>query len=191
MATETDICNFALQKLGAKAISSLDEDSRNGRACNEVYTMVRDAEYETNRWNFTIVRASLAASPLPPVFGDDDNVYPLPADFIKLVSPDPETNYNDRDWRVEGRNIISFYSAPLNIRYVSRVTNPGLMPPLFVQALSARLAIELCELLTQSNTKKATLAAEYKTSIAEAKKSNGIQNPPTDAALDTWITARS
>ena len=61
MASEVDIANRALQKLGAESIVSLTQDSENARACNLCYEPIRDAELRAHPWNFAIKRASLAA----------------------------------------------------------------------------------------------------------------------------------
>jgi hypothetical protein len=45
MASIVDICNGALNQLGATTILSLTEDSKNARLCNARYTQVRDAHY--------------------------------------------------------------------------------------------------------------------------------------------------
>ena len=44
MADAVSICNLALQRVGAKAISKLTEDTTAGRACNRVYAQARDSE---------------------------------------------------------------------------------------------------------------------------------------------------
>ena len=43
MASTVDICNGALNQLGATTILSLTEDSKNARLCNSRYTQVRDS----------------------------------------------------------------------------------------------------------------------------------------------------
>ena len=42
MASVVDICNGALNQLGASTILTLTEDSKNARLCNARYTQVRD-----------------------------------------------------------------------------------------------------------------------------------------------------
>lgn len=189
MASEVDICNRALQKLGAKRIVDLTENSVNARACNVAYAAVRDAELEDHYWNFSIERADLAADATAPTWGRA-NAFELPSDFIKLAPDYPEDNFNAKDWQIEGQKILTDDSAPLYIRYVKRVTDPNVMTSLFREALSTRLAAELCEELTQSNTKKDALKDDYNRIIARAKKSNAFQNISVQPATDTWITER-
>ena len=46
MASTVDICNGALNQLGATTILSLTEDSKNARLCNSRFTQVRDGVFK-------------------------------------------------------------------------------------------------------------------------------------------------
>lgn len=190
MASEVEICNRALQKLGAKRIVSLSDDSVNARACNNAYTVLRDAELRAHPWNFAITRIQLAADSTAPAFGRA-RAFTLPSDCLRILPPYPEQNINDLDWIVEGRKIYSNDSAPLNIRYIYRVTDPNEMDSLFRELLSARMADELCEEITQSNTKKEQLARDYRKNLLEARRSNAIEKVAEEPPEDSWITARA
>lgn len=189
MATVVDICNRGLQKLGASRIVSLSESSVAARACNVAYEALRDAELCAHPWNFAIERAQLAADATEPDWGRA-NSFQVPTDFLRLAPDYPELNLNSKDWQLEGRKIITNDDSPLNVRYVKKVTDPNTMDPLFREALSCRIALELCEELTQSNEKKAALKDDYKDAIREARRTNAIQNIPAKAADDEWITVR-
>ncbi|MCA9339377.1 MAG: hypothetical protein KDA17_00525 [Candidatus Saccharibacteria bacterium] len=189
MASNVEIANRALQRLGAKIITSLTEDSVNARAVNTAFEPVKRAELRKHPWSFAIKRAQLAASATAPLF-TRTNSFPLPADCLRVLSPDPEVNYNDLDWQIEGRNIITNDDAPLDVRYIYDVTDPNEMDVLFREALAARLAVELAEQLTQSNAKKADAAAMYDNSIAEAKRANAIERVAQRPPEDTWVTIR-
>lgn len=189
MATVVEICNRGLQKLGAARIVSLSENSVAARACNVAYTSLRDAELLAHPWNFAIERVQLAADATAPDWGRA-SAFSLPTDFLRLLSDYPELNLNSKDWQIEGRKIITNDSAPLNVRYVKQVTDPNTMDALFREALATRLALELCEELTQSNEKKAGLKDDYKDTIREARRTNAIQNVPAKPAEDDWITVR-
>ena len=171
MASEVGICNRALQKLGARRITSMTEDSVNARACNAAYEAVRDAMYRAHTWVFTTARASLAADSTAPDWGRQ-NSFTLPSDFIRLLDDYPERNTTDVDFEIEQNKILTNFDAPLEIRYVSRVTDPNIMDPLFREAFSTALAFELCEEITQSNTKKASLKEDLKDIIRDAKRVN-------------------
>lgn len=98
---------------------------------------------------------------------------------------------NDLDWVIEGRQIITNDSAPLDVRYVYNVTDPNEMDSLFREALSAKLAEALCEEITQSNTKMATVVTAYKDIVAEARRANAIEKVAEQPPEDSWVTCRS
>jgi len=190
MASVVEICNRALQKLGAKRITVITEDSVNARACNNAYESLRLAELRSHPWACATKRAALAASSTEPLFVKA-NSYPLPSDYVRLLPNDDGYNYNSLDWQIEEGNIITDDSAPLNIRYVYDLTDPQIMDPLFREALSSRLALELCEELTQSNQKKESLRQDYKESIREARRVNAILNVAAKPPESEWITIRN
>lgn len=190
MASVVDICNRGLQKLGSKRITSLGENSASGRACNAAYEACRDAELRKHTWNFAVDRATLAADATPPARGRT-NAFQLPADYIRLAPKYVEDNMNTKDWVIEGQKILTNYSAPLDIRYVKKVTDPNLFDPLFREALSCRMAIEMCEELTQSNQKIQVVAAGYKDAVSEAKRVNAMENVSPLPPIDEWITVRA
>lgn len=189
MASSTDIANRALQKLGASIITSLTEASVNARACNLVYDKVRRSELRRHTWNFSVKRENLAASNVPPLFGPKF-YYPLPTDFLRLLAPDPQMNREELDWTIEGRNIVTSQEAPLQIRYVSDVTDVNTFDDLFRESMASRMALEMCEQLTQSNEKKQYAKVDYTDAINEATKVNAIEKPSVLPPDDTWITVR-
>ena len=69
MASVVDICNGALNQLGATTILSLTEDSKNARLCNARYTQVRDALFRSHPWNCLQKRVQLAADTTAPAWG--------------------------------------------------------------------------------------------------------------------------
>jgi hypothetical protein len=189
MASEVSICNRALQKLGASLISDLDEDSPNASACKVAYPALRDALLEKHRWSFAIKRAELVAETPAPDWGRE-NAYPLPSDFLRLIGDyDTDLTYAV-DYEIEGDKLLSNFQSPFRIRYIARITDVDLMPSSFREALATYIAYELCEQITQSNTKKQLLSTDLKTELLDAKKINAIQRRPVDSPEDEWITRR-
>lgn len=202
MAADVDVCNLAMQKLGAKRIAVLTEDSRNARSCNNCYTFVRDAALRAHPWSFAMTRTILAPSTTAPAF-DYKYAFPLPSDCLKVIKP----RDNDLDWVVERvagvRSILTnaskgsavlpstgVISPNLALRYISRVTDPNQFDALFIQALAALIAWETCEEITQSNSKKDAMLQNYKYWVGEASKANAFDSVPKDPPEDTWITAQ-
>jgi len=61
MASTVEMCNSALNMLGASNIISLTEDSKNARLLNQRYVSARDAVFRSHNWNCLIKRVELAA----------------------------------------------------------------------------------------------------------------------------------
>lgn len=190
MATSVvEICNRALQKLGAARITSLTENTPNARSCNVAYEVLKKAELRAHPWNFAIARAELAADATEPDWGRA-NSFTLPSDFLRLIDDYPELNLNSKDWQIEGKKILTNDSAPLYIRYIYDVTDPNEFDALFVEALASRMAMELCEEITQSNSKIQTASQMYKDTIREARRNNAIENVAAKPPEDEWVTVR-
>jgi len=60
MASKVEICNSALNMLGANNITDITEDSKNARLLNQRYDPVRDAIFRSHAWNCLIKRVQLA-----------------------------------------------------------------------------------------------------------------------------------
>jgi hypothetical protein len=189
-SSEVDISNRALQKLGATRIASLTDNSKSARACAAAYESVRDALLRRHTWNFAIKRAQLAASTTAPAFGYT-NAFPLPADCLRLLPPKNVSGcIIETDWQIENGSILTNDGAPLNVRYINRVIDPNVYDVLFREALSCALALEMCEELTQSTSKKADIKTDMRDILNEAKRTNAIENNPAEAPDDPWIVAR-
>lgn len=191
MASQVQICNAALTKLGAARITDLLEDSRNARTMAAIYDDKRDAELAAHPWSFAITRASLPALSAAPAFGWA-RAFPLPADCLKLVEVGEQfMMYADLvpTFQIEGRSILTDEGSPLRIRYLYRVTNPGLHSPLFNEALACRLAAEAAETITQNSTKRDQAWAEHKRAIVEARRANAIEQPPQGTPETSWTRA--
>lgn len=192
MASKVSIANRALAKLGEDRILLLTDNSKAARTINQMYDDVVDAELRRHNWKFALKRSSLPALADAPAWGFAFQ-YPLPADFLKLVQVNEfyaRTNNQQALWSVEGSAILTNLSAPLKVRYVWRVDNPGLYDPLFVEALACRIAMESCETLTQSETKFNRCADQYKAALSEALRVDSISNPPDELPAGSWVDSR-
>ena len=197
MTSEVGICNQALIKVGAARITALTDDTKQARLLNSIYETKRDAELSANPWTFATKRAQIPASAVAPAFGWA-YAYPLPSDFLTLVEVGENYSFYDSDagalFSIEidsngSPAILTDQTSPLDVRYIYRVTNTGLFPALFVEALACRLAAEACEELTQSSSKREAAWAERKQAIREARRVNAIQQPPRKLPPGSWERA--
>ena len=145
MASQTDICNQALTKIGADRILAITDDTKAASTLNAIWAIKRDAELAAQPWTFAIRRASLPASTTTPSFGWS-YAYPLPSDYLAMVEVGEDYAFYTGDpqplFALEGGEVLTDQGSPLNIRYVSRVTNTGLYPALFAEALASASVVK-------------------------------------------------
>lgn len=183
------ICNRALQKLGVSRITALTDDSNNARACDACYEPLRDALLREFTWGFAIKRATLAASSTSPEWGRA-RAFPLPSDYVALAPDYEEDATLARDYLIENGQIISDWTDPLYLRYVSQVTDPRKMDALFRELLAHDMAIEMCDELTQSLKRKDALIRDRDALAAKAKKAQSKERPAVVSPDSSWITSR-
>jgi len=188
-SSKTEICNLALQRLGIESISDITEDSVAGRACLRCYDSVVNQELEDHNWAFSVKRRRLAESTETPVHGRA-NLFDLPEDCLHLIGPYPEYNLASTDWLVEGRQIATDDSAPLDVRYVA-IVDESVFSPLFAKVVYLEMAAQMCQELTQSSTMKAEIMNEKELTIRRAKKRNAIQQISVSPPEPSWITVRA
>lgn len=189
MASVVDISNRALQKLGASRIISLTDDSVSARACNLAYEPVRDRELRKHAWNFAITRIALASDATAPAFGYT-NAFTLPSDCLRVLPNDRNEGAYENAFKIEGRKILANNEGPIYIRYIARITDTTMFDAIFTEAISSAMAVEMCEELTQSNSKREIANADYSDAIKQARRQNAFEMIPTESETDTWITAR-
>jgi hypothetical protein len=199
VASQIDIVNWALIKLGSETrITALTDNNKPARIMSPLWDVVRQAELRAHFWSFAIMRASLPSGGTAPTWGYANN-FPLPTGYLRMVQVNdiyavPSLmDYVQGDnslYAIEGKNIVTDLGAPLKIRYIADVADPGQFDALYSEGLAAKLAFEACESITQSNTKKAALAEDYKAIIRRAVLTNAIERPPQSIADDSWQIGR-
>jgi hypothetical protein len=185
MPSVVDICNRALSRVGDTRITSLTDGTKQATACNSAYEHIRDEVLRSHPWNSAIARASIAKLSDAPAFGYDDQ-YQLPADCLRVVEV-----YDSRlPWVVEGDVILSDDGSPLKIRYIKQETDPNKYDPLLLSAIAGRLALELVEELTQSNTKRERALQEFEVIMSTARRADAQEQSSMPFEEDDWILAR-
>lgn len=198
MSSKIEIVNTALTLLGEVRIISIDDDVKPAREAKAIYDITRDALLASYNWSFAKERASLSALADAPAF-EYDLQYQFPSDALRIlfigdyyvgVDLSDYRGSSTSEFTIEGRKILTNMAAPLNIKYVKRVTDTTQMTAPFTMAFAAKLAEMLAEPLTQSDQKRARAEASLKEAISLAIRSNAIELPPEKLADDEWILSR-
>ena len=136
----------------------------------------------------------------PTIQSGTDNVFPLPYGFLRKANQAPHVGQSSvwgapsgamiTDWLIEGRYMIAPDTGPITFRFVGDVTWVPMMDPMFCEGFAARIALEVCEPLTQSTEKLNKCASMYRGAIVEARLLNGIEAGPEQSPEDDYITCR-
>ncbi len=195
MASVVDICNSALNQIGASNIISLTEDSKAARICNQRYEFIRDSVFRAHPWNALITRRTLSPDATAPTF-EFDNAFTLPTDpyCLRVISLD----FHDIIHRVEGRKILCNEDT-LNLVYVGRVEDVNQYDMLLIESIAAALAADLAYPLVGSTSLAQEMRAVYQEKLKEARFVDATEGTPasitsvTDSGgieADTFIRAR-
>lgn len=179
----TGVCNGALERLGNTSIMNITDDGREARLCRGAYDDCRRRLLRDHNWNFAIKRVALAPDTAAPEFGFTYQ-FTLPMDCLKVLVP------VGVDWVVEGRKVLTNLSNVLYLRYIVDVEDATQFDALFYDLFSVSVAQQICEALTGSDTKLQRLDAEYKETVAKAKRANAFEKQPGEQPEDAWLAAR-
>jgi hypothetical protein len=192
MASVVDICNGALNQLGASTILTLTEDSKNARLCNSRYTQVRDSLFRSHPWNCLVKRVELARDTEVPSWGFSYQ-FTLPADCLRVLTI---LNY-DYDYKVEGRKIVANHGT-VKIQYVARIEDPNQYDELLRETISAALAADIAYAVTSSNPVASNMYNLFQEKLKEARfvdATEGYNTNPDNGQADvvgasTFVNSR-
>lgn len=188
---------MALSHLGQRAINSITEGTVNALKCVTFFDSCRDALLREHGWNFATKRVALAEISgetvlgwdylysvpslclyVRSVFTEDTLVGNINTEFRELISP--TTNV-----RAIATNLESAYCE-----YTVQVTDTTLFDPMFVDALSYKLASKLAQPLCGNVELGKTMYAAYLQSVAEAKRLNKCENNEERPETSSYIDVR-
>ena len=158
MASGVDMCNSALNLLGASTISALTDDSKNARLCNQRYEPVRNRVFRSHAWNCLHKRVQLAQNSTAPVI-EYTYAYALPSDCLRVLKVHNGTTdsiASSIDYKLEGKNIVTD-EGTIYLIYIALDTDPNNYDTYLQESISHQLAADLAYAITNN----ATLADKY------------------------------
>jgi len=182
--SETDICNLALMRIGQNPLSDITESSPTAIICRKYYEETRDELIRQHPWNFALGRKELSASTTAPDF-EFSYSFPLPADYLRVLSL-YDTDY---EWIIEGRNLLTNLDT-VRIKYIKRITDSGIFPADFTEALSLKLAQKLAAYLTHNFKLAEMLFQEFEIVLARAKAADAQEGSYQALETSTIINSR-
>jgi len=180
------ISNLALQKLGAKRITSFEDGTKNAHLCEGFYGQVVDEVLRMHPWNCAICRKELAAEEDTPVFGWAYQ-YPLPSSpyCLRVLA----MQYIDYDFVIEGRMLLTDQGT-CKITYIKRIVDPNEFDALIAEAIAGRLAIKLAYPVTQSLSLEDKMCKNFKLVLSEARSVDAQEGTPQTIDTSTLLNAR-
>jgi len=164
MASVVNMCNSALNLLGASTIAALTDDTKNARLCNQRYEPIRNRVFRSHAWNCLHKRVQLAQNSTAPIV-EYDHAYALPSDclrVLKIHNGTTDSIASDLNYKLEGRNIVTDIDTVFVI-YIALDTDPNNYDTYLREAISHQLSADLCYAITNN----ATLANQYMTRADE------------------------
>jgi hypothetical protein len=183
MATLISIANLALTYLGHNTINSLDQANEAARKSKLLMQPAIDATLRGYNWNCATDRAALALSAEAPVFNFAYK-FVLPNDCLRVIQME-EISFK---FKIEGRFLVTNESTA-NILYIKRIL-VGEMDSLLIQAVAAKLALDMSFPLTNSTSLMDSMAKLYSIKITEAQQIDAQEGTPDDLVVDDWLDAR-
>jgi hypothetical protein len=182
--TLLEVANRALGRLGAVRITALTDTTASAKAVAACFPGVPDWVLRSWRWRFALRREALF-SPEPVPGGAYAWRYALPADYLGWAACEEDTEA----LVLEGLGVLSDREAPLWLRYVAQVTDPGQWDPAFAEVLSWKLAVEMQPELAPA-VSPFTLSSDFASALKQAHRSGAIEPPcPPPQGLN-WEGAR-
>jgi hypothetical protein len=203
----TGIANLALGWLAVSKITDLDSDpGRPAEILRDNFDALRDAVLEDRDWSFAMDRFVLNKDAAAAAYGYTSR-YQLPAVVLRVVSAEEAsagTTYDafamstwpedfggaGLDWVVEGRFILAnTTAAQLNVKAVKQQADITLWSPAFCQALAARIAADLCTVITEDKALAREHEQRYQAKLQAASSSDGRQGR-AQRVRSTWLARR-
>lgn len=201
MASEVDICNLALARLGDNAtVASIDppEGSAQAEHCARFYPVARDSLLEMHAWKFATRRVLLAQ--LTTDTWNWSYAYAEPTGVLKLLAVLPASASSDADTQEyeaetdgNGTPIILTDQEGASLRYVAHVTDTTVFSPLFVDALAWLLASYLAGPVLKGDAGAAMAKAclqSFMLALSNAKVSDANQRKVRPEHKPDWIAGR-
>ena len=195
MASNVEICNIALTRLGQETINSLDEESTEAKKCNILFDPLRRETLRAHSWSFATKMRSLAKSANDTV-PRWEHVYIYPKDCIyvqKVYGPEGEDEL--AEFRKVHSNTGTYLVLATNVdsaimEYTTNVTDSTLFDSLFVSALAWNMAANLAQSLTADPQIIKQTSEMYHYTLDLAKVSNKSEQHTKDTTVSSFITAR-
>jgi hypothetical protein len=184
--TLLDVCNRALSRVGAIRITALTDTSALAKAVSACFPSAPDWVLRTWHWKFAIKRAELR-NPEAATGTAWTWRYTLPSDYFEILPHG--THMDDVEFVEEGGSLLCDVEAPLELRYVSQVTDAALWDAAFTEVLAWKIAMEIQPEFSTA-VSLLSLKVSFAGALREAQRSGAIERGVDEEQTDRWLAAR-
>ena len=191
MASVVDICNSALNLLGASTISALTEDTKNARLCNQRYEPMRNRVFRSHNWNCLIKRVQLAQDSTGPVV-EYTYGYTLPSDCLRVLKIHNGTTDSIKtalDYKLEGRNVVTD-EGTVYLIYIALDTDPNNYDAYLRETISHQLGADLAYAITNNATLAKNLMIRADERLRESRFIDSTENSLETLEATEFTNAR-
>lgn len=196
MTTRLSLYNGALLLIGERKLASLSESREPRRVLDDVWDDgAVDYCLEQGLWNFAMRTVEVSYDPdVTPDFGLA-YAFSKPDDWVRTAALCSDEYFNDPVTRYADER--DYWFADLDTLYVKYVSNDdeygndlSLWPQSFVKYVHAYLAEEICERITQHESKLDGIQRKLKKRLSDARSKDAINAPVKFPPAGGWTSAR-
>lgn len=195
MPSTIEICNLSLSRIGQGSINDLAEKSPAAKYCSLHYPNTKDSLLREFPWNFST--RNILLSQLDQTVPGWAYVYQYPVNalwvrkvfidgFVEMEVPNEYEIVSSGSERLICCDLYQAYA-----KCTIRIEDPSLFDPLFVEALSYRLALDLSMPLTNSSTRTEEVMAKYQQAMLNAKMAGAVEGDGKKADAQKPKSVRS
>jgi hypothetical protein len=128
------------------------------------------------------------------------NMFRLPSGYLDKAPQNPKAgavswlgmpgNPVQDDWLLMGNYLVSATSSPITMRFIADVQDVTQFGDMFCVGLGLSIAEMVCETITNSTAKLASIRVRYKDKMGEARTKNAIEVGYEEPPLEDMIACR-
>ncbi len=184
--TPVIIANIALAELGTARITNLNDGSKNAGLVSTFYDTALEYALVMHPWNFAIKRLSQVAERATPPEWGFSHAYTFPTNGLKILSLGKDGREVDTKWQSEAdsitdeRIIVTNLPAPIDMKFICKVTNTQMFSAAFVITFSKVLKWFLAKPITGRKETKDEAHGEMLESLKASMSNDGQEGTPQD-----------
>lgn len=193
VSSEIELCNKALMEIGVDPLSSMEDNSKAGRAIRNLYPSVRDRILCADgiQWEFAIAR-SVPTPTLEANMTEFENQYSVSFDppmlkLLAILEHDTKHEIKGIPFKIENNILYCNLSNPILV-YVFQQTNVKTFSEPFIDCVRFALAYDLSYYMT--GTKPQDLLVKADMALSRAAKQTARHSKTRGSASKSWVNAR-